>query len=162
MIEKFAHTMKQVGVLYVDVYPCRVTEAGNIEFLLFKRRDDVVMPGVWQGISGKIKENEKISAAFSRQVAKKVGHAPKRLFKLDMVNTFYDDYYDTVMFVPSAGCVVDNVTAIDETLHSEYKFVTEADLPEFIHFPNQLKAFEMAAEHLRKYRDGHPTNELPL
>lgn len=162
MKAELARVMKQVGVLYVDVYPCRLKPDGGIEFLVFRRRPDVIMPGVWQGISGKLVEDEKISAAFLRQVTKKTGSAPRRLFKLDYVNTFYDDHYDTVMFVPSAGCLVGDEISIDERLHDAYRFVDEAELVELLPFANQVNAFRLAAEYVRRFPEPGPTHELPV
>ena len=50
---RFGELLRPVGVLYVDVYPFRRC-SGGVEFLVVRRRDDVVMPGSWQALSGKL------------------------------------------------------------------------------------------------------------
>ena len=116
--------MKPLGVLYVDVYPYRLMTDGTPEFLIARRNDHVEMPSSWQFLSGKIKEGETIRHAFWRQSQHKLGVEPVRMFKVDFVNTFYDDYYDTVMMVPSAACelsATDTFTLSD--LHTEAQWV---------------------------------------
>ena len=103
-IEQFHSRLRPAGLLYVDVYPYFLPAGGGLEFLLLKRRADVVLPGVWQPVSGKIKEGEKFSEAFVRQAVEKTGQLPMRAFALDTVNAYFDTHYDTVMLVPSAAC----------------------------------------------------------
>jgi 8-oxo-dGTP pyrophosphatase MutT (NUDIX family) len=144
-IEKFSNRMKSVGVLYVDIYPFRVSLNNKIEFLLLKRRQEIVMPNVWQFVSGKIKENETIKEAFIRQTAEKTGLKLLNLFKIDFVNTFYDDYYDTVMLVPSAAAeLAPGNVVLSEKLHCEYKWASVSLVEELIPWSEQLVAFRKA------------------
>jgi hypothetical protein len=139
----FLDRAKPLGVLYVDVYPYAYTESGELEFLLFRRLPSVVMPGQWQPICGKINKEERISEAFHRQVTKKTGFPPIELFKIDYVNIFYDDYYDTVMFVPSAACEVGREVTLDASLHDDAKFVKPSQLTEYGLFDAQLRAYDI-------------------
>ena len=102
-LESFKNRIKPLGVLYVDIYPYRLDSTGNPEFLALKRNNTVELASTWQAISGKIHEDETIRAAMWRQCEEKLGLTPKRLFKIDFVNVFYDDFYDTVMHVPTAA-----------------------------------------------------------
>jgi 8-oxo-dGTP pyrophosphatase MutT (NUDIX family) len=157
--------MKSVGVLYVDTYPFRVSSSNKIEFLLLKRIQDVVMPNVWQFVSGKIKENETIKEAFIRQTTEKTGLKLLNLFKIDFVNTFYDDYYDTVMLVPCAAAeLTPGNVVLSEKLHCEYKWASLSLVEELIPWSEQLvalrKANAIAKFHLETATTGEKSKGL--
>jgi dihydroneopterin triphosphate diphosphatase len=138
-IEKFSKRMKSVGVLYVDVYPFRISSNNEPEFLLLKRNQDVVMPSIWQIVSGKIRERETIKEAFIRQTTEKTGLKPLSLFKVDFVNTFYDENYDTVMLVPSAAAeLAPGDVVLSEKLHCEFKWASLSLAEELIPWSEQL------------------------
>jgi 8-oxo-dGTP pyrophosphatase MutT (NUDIX family) len=137
--------LKDLGprVLYVNVYPLRIV-GNKTEFLLFKRRSDVVLPSIWQPVSGKIKKGQSISEAFKAQVMKKTGILPVRLLDVDYVNTYYDAYYDQVMLVPAAGALLaeDANLTLDLELHDESRWLDFSELPKFIPFHGQLEVFQ--------------------
>ncbi|WP_457280999.1 NUDIX domain-containing protein [Polaromonas sp. P5_D5] len=139
----FVSRTKPVGVLYVDVYPYFKDQDNRIQFLLLKRRADVVMPGKWQAISGKINENERIQDAFIRQVEKKTGQSPIAFEKVDYVNMFFDDYYDTVMVVPAASAEISKRIVLDSTLHDDHIFVTYDELSKYDLFPAQMHVYSL-------------------
>jgi 8-oxo-dGTP pyrophosphatase MutT (NUDIX family) len=144
-IEKFSTRMKSVGVLYVDVCPFRVSSNNRIEFLLLKRNPNVVMPNIWQFVSGKINEKETIKEAFIRQTVEKTGLKLLNLFKIDFVNTFYDEHYDTVMLVPSAAAeLAPGNVVLSEKLHCEYKWASLSLAEELIPWSEQLVGLRKA------------------
>lgn len=150
-IDAFHERMKQVGVLYVDVYPYRTAADGSPEFLLLRRNESVELAGTWQALSGKMRAGEKISEAMWRQSEDKLGVVPKRLFKVDFVNTFYDDYYDTVMMVPTAACELEGHEVVSVSdLHTEFCWVGLDELPQYFVWPNQLKVAAMIADMLAR------------
>ena len=146
----FSDRIKPLGVLYVDVYPYAYTDDGDLEFLLFRRLSSVVMPGQWQPICGKIKKDERISEAFHRQVVKKTGSPPLNLFKIDHVNIFFDDFYDTIMFVPSAACEVQRQVTLDSSLHDDAMFVKSSQFEAYGLFDAQMRAYEVLESTLKK------------
>lgn len=149
-IDKFKNRMKSVGVLYIDMYPYRVNTDGKVEFLVLKRNTGVELAESWQTISGKIKENETIKQAFWRQATDKIGATPNRIFKIDYVSTFYDDYYDTVMMVPVAACEVPFDLDVQlSDLHVEYKWLSIENALEFLIWPNQKTSMELIVKMLR-------------
>jgi hypothetical protein len=128
-------------VLYVDVYPFRRVPTG-IEYLIFKRLESVVMPGVWQPICGKLGEGESIAEAFASQVRKKTGDQSSKFIAIDHITTYYDMHYDVVMIVPSVGVEISTSTPkLDGKLHSEYRWISYADIPAYIKFAGQLVAY---------------------
>ena len=134
---------RPIGVLYVDVYPYSFNSAGEVEYLLLKRRGDVVMPLQWQPACGKINTGERITEAFSRQVQKKTGKIPRELRKVDYVNVFFDECYDTVMMVPVATCEIERDVIVDVSLHVEFAFVPYDQLPQYSLFDAQTQVYSL-------------------
>ena len=56
----------------VEVHIFREMENG-IEFLLLKRSEDEIFPGVWQMVSGKIKDGEKSYETAVRELKEETG-----------------------------------------------------------------------------------------
>jgi len=146
-LANYADRIHPVGVLYVDVYPYRMRDDDTLEFLLLRRRADVVMPDCWQAVSGKLRADERISHAFLRQVVAKTGQAPSRLHRLEAVTSFYDEYYDTVMMVPGAAAQLGaGDVRIDESLHQEFRWVSQAEAHELLPWRTSRAAIDAIAE----------------
>jgi ADP-ribose pyrophosphatase YjhB (NUDIX family) len=141
-IGEYADRIRPIGVLYVDVHPFRVSERQGLEYLLLRRVEGVPLAGQWQTVSGKIQQGERIADAFVRQVRKKTGQDPLRIFKLAEVTTFYDEYYDTVMMVPGAAAELsgDHEVRIDPSLHRESRWANEQLARELLPWPAQRRA----------------------
>ncbi|MCH9680452.1 MAG: NUDIX domain-containing protein [Deltaproteobacteria bacterium] len=162
-IEDYGHRVKPAGILYVDVFPYHVPVGAEPRFLLLRRRLDVVMPGVWQAVSGKIAAEERIRRAFVRQVQRKTGQVPRELFKLDTVTIFYDDYYDTVMMVPVAACRIEPTPIeIDPKLHTEHRWATLDEARELVEWPRQVECMRMVADVLTGRSPRSPLQALPI
>lgn len=146
-INDFADRVRPIGVLYVDVHPFRIAPDGTGEFLLLRRGRHVPLPDQWQTVSGKIAKGERIADAFLRQVRKKTGQSPLRVYKLATVTTFYDEYYDTVMMVPGAAAQLgDGEVGIDPDLHVDHRWVTLPQALELLPWPAQRQAVTAIAE----------------
>jgi 8-oxo-dGTP pyrophosphatase MutT (NUDIX family) len=62
------------------------------EILLIHRSAGRPLPGLWQGVSGRVEPGERIAAAALREVAEETGFGPgviEELFDLDLVNVFH-------------------------------------------------------------------------
>ena len=139
---------KSVGVLYIDLYPyCQENE--QIDFLIMQRNMKVELPGTWQAISGKIKDNETIKDAFWRHPIEKTGVEPSKIFKIDFINTFYDNYYDTVMMVPVAACELPHKDIKISELHIGYEWINNKKVKEKLIWPNQHKSIDMIVDMLK-------------
>lgn len=130
--------------MYIDVYPYIINDQGEIYFLLLKRKDNVPLPCDWQAVSGKIKENERIKDAFVSQVQSKTGQIPHYVYKLDFINTFYDEHYDSILMVPCAAAKLNSKhIEINRRLHSEYQWATYEEACKLLAWNNQKKCLSL-------------------
>lgn len=149
-IRNYMERLRPAGILYVDVYPYRVSPVGDVEFLVLRRRGDVVLAGQWQAVSGKLRAGEQIADAFVRQVRTKTGRTPLAVFKLAEVATFYDDYYDTVMLVPGAAALLgDGDVTLRASLHVAHRWLSRTDACALLPFSGQHNALAVIEESVR-------------
>ncbi len=162
-IDQFLSRLRLAGLLYVDVYPYFVAPDGDMEFLLLKRRPDIVLPDVWQPVSGKIWEGEKFSEAFVRQPTEKTGQRPVRVFALDSVNTYFDAHYDTVMLVPSAACQLESkAVTVESDLHVDFKWIDLTAFETMVRFPKQAKTAKTIREIVQGKHGHSHCSEIPV
>jgi dATP pyrophosphohydrolase len=83
----------------VDVWMFRVRTTGGrpgsaIEFLLIRRaKDDAILPGLWQGVSGGLDADETAGEAALREVSEETGFGADQIegfYHLDQVNQFLE------------------------------------------------------------------------
>jgi ADP-ribose pyrophosphatase YjhB (NUDIX family) len=142
-IERFRDRLKLAGILYVDVYAYHYTPEDGLEVALLKRLDQGELAGSFQPVSGKIHTGERIRHAFIRLVKEKLGVMPIELHKLDIVNTFYDDYYDTVMFVPCAAArLASKDVRINADHHTEARWLKPGEAASLLEWVAQTQCLE--------------------
>lgn len=142
-LQEIADRIQRPAILYVNVYPvCRMPD-GHFSCLLLQRRQDVVLPGVWQPVSGKLLAGESILAGFARQMQMKTGVQGAGLKPLEYVNTYFDSHYGTVMMVPAAAAFLrrDVEICLDDALHTGYRWVDLVDIGRYITYPGQLECY---------------------
>ncbi len=96
----------------------------GIEFLLLKRSESEIYPGIWQMVSGKIKAGEKAFETALREIKEETGLTPVKLWAAPNINSFYQADKDYISFLPVFAALVnpdDEVTISKE--HSEFKWV---------------------------------------
>jgi len=83
----------------VDVWIFRVLDE-EPQVLMLHRAPGRILPGLWQGVSGKIEDGERIIEAALREVREETGitgAAIERLYSLDFVASFLWEPVDAVM-----------------------------------------------------------------
>ncbi len=90
----------------VDVYIFRHVR-NQVQFLLLRRRPDVVLGDTWQSIHGKIEPGERAVEAAMREVEERTAFVPTKLYSADYINQFYDHASDTIVLAPAFAALVD-------------------------------------------------------
>jgi dATP pyrophosphohydrolase len=113
----------------VDVYVFRHTR-NQIQFLLLRRRPDVVLGDTWQSIHGKIEPGERAVEAAMREVEERTGFVPKKLYSADYINQFYDHASDTIVLAPAFAAMIDASNKL--RVSQEYSDYAWCDLEETV------------------------------
>ena len=131
----------------IEAHIFRETDNG-IEFLLLKRAEDQIYPGVWQMVSGKIKENEKAFETTLRELKEETNLTPIKMWIAPKVNSFYSSQSDSICLVPVFAVQVnkDSELVISDE-HSEYKWVASDEAKRLLAWYGQRKAVDLIEEY---------------
>lgn len=130
----------------IEAHIFREVENG-IEFLLLKRSEDQPYPGLWQMVTGKIKDDEKAYETALREIKEETGLVPLQLWVAPTVNSFYEPKNEFICLLPVFAARVDspNVKLSDE--HTEYKWVKKNEAQKLLAWEGQRKAVKIIEDY---------------
>lgn len=130
----------------IEAHIFRETKKG-IEFLLLKRADYQVYPGLWQMVTGKIKENEKAYQTAIREIKEETVLTPLQLWVVPTVNSFYEPKDEYICLLPVFAAIVeaDKIQLSDE--HTEYKWVNKEEAQKLLAWEGQRKAVQIIEDY---------------
>jgi dATP pyrophosphohydrolase len=134
----------------IEAHVFRETE-GGIEFLLLKRSEKEIYPGLWQMVSGRIEENEKAYETALREIKEETGLIPEQLWAAPNVNQFYSHENDYISLLPVFAARVDGKTDVvlcDEHCDCIWAFPEEAK--KLLAWPGQKKSIDIIVEYFTK------------
>ena len=114
----------------VDVYVFRQSR-NQVQFLVLRRRPDVVLGDTWQSIHGRIEPGERAVDAALRETEERTGLVPLKLYSADYINQFYDHEADAIVLAPAFAVLV-GAREQPHILTSEYSDYAWCDLEETV------------------------------
>jgi dATP pyrophosphohydrolase len=119
---------------------------GEIEYLVLKRSSNVVLPGIWQIVTGTIDEGETAYEAAFRELKEETGLEPKTLSIGPDVTAFYRHDNDSMnlipLFIAEAGA--EDIALCSE--HCGHKWLSYEEAKKLVHWYDQK-------ENLRKVNE---------
>lgn len=103
----------------IEAHIFRETET-DLEFLLLKRAQKEIYPGLWQMVTGKVEDEETAYQAALREIKEETGLKPEKLWVVPNVNTFYSHEINAISLLPVFAAKVSGneiITICDE--HSD-------------------------------------------
>ena len=126
----------------------------GLKFLLLKRSDLEIYPGLWQMVSGHIDENETAVEAALRELKEETGLVPIKFWVAPNVNSFYSPDNDSISVIPVFAALVNEdskVVISDE--HSEYTWVDSTEEKKILAWDGQRKSVGLIEEYfLREFK----------
>tara|TARA_B100000287_G_scaffold183439_1_gene173507 strand:- start:1412 stop:1921 length:510 start_codon:yes stop_codon:yes gene_type:complete len=116
------YVMAKVSVRVIDAYVYHFEEK-KVKFLLLKRAKTKIYEHLWQGVAGKIENNEQAWETAKRELKEETGLNPVHMFVADHISRFYEAHTDTVNLVPVFGIEVNNKNVKLSKEHCEYLWV---------------------------------------
>ena len=110
--------------IVVRVIDCHIVYLGENEpkFLMLKRSQQKIYPGIWQCVTGKIKPREKPIETAIRELTEETGLSPVNTWTVDQVNNFYESKADRMNLIPIFGVEVDSLIVKLSDEHCDYKW----------------------------------------
>ena len=131
----------------IEAHVFRETDIG-IEFLLLKRAMDQSYPGIWQMVSGKIKENERAYETAVRELIEETGLEPQKIWSVPTVNSFYYSKLDTINLIPVFAIKVDKQSTVRISYeHSEFNWVSLDETQKLLAWNGQRQAARLIEEY---------------
>ncbi len=125
--------MPEIVSKIAEVFIYRKT-GEKIEYLLLKRSDDEVYPGIWSVAGGKIRENEKAYQGAYREMKEETGLSAKNFYALDVVNVFYEADEDMFHLTPVFLAEADDADVALSDEHNDFKWAGYEEAYEDIHW----------------------------
>lgn len=130
----------------IEAHIFRETENG-IKFLLLKRSEGQPYPGLWQMVSGKIKQNEKAYQTALREIKEETGIVPQQLWVAPTVNSFYEPKNELICLLPVFAARVESSEVNLSVEHSEYKWVKKDEARKLLAWEGQRKAVQIIEDY---------------
>jgi dATP pyrophosphohydrolase len=121
--------------------------ANGIEFLLLKRADNQVYPGLWQMVTGKIKENEKAYQTALREISEETSLTPVQLWVAPTVNSFYEQKDEYICLLPVFAARVESNQVKLSAEHTDFKWVDKETAQKLLAWEGQRKAVQIIEDY---------------
>lgn len=144
--------MKIVSIM-IESHVFRESSDG-IEFLLLKRSEKEIYPGLWQMVTGRIRKKEKAYHAALREIKEETGLIPVNMWVVPNVNLFYSHETDCINLMPVFAAKVEgNLPVKICKEHCEYKWLKPADVKLLFAWPGQCKSVDIICEYFLNKRN---------
>jgi len=123
-------------------------KGNDIEFLLLKRAETEIYPGLWQMVSGSIDANEIAYQTALREIKEETGLTPEKFWIVPNVNSFYSSSQDEICMIPVFAALVADVAEVKiSNEHSEFKWTELSETLKLLAWPGQKKSVEIIYEY---------------
>jgi dATP pyrophosphohydrolase len=136
-----------------DMIELHVFRSGKdgLEFLLLKRSDKDIYPGLWQMVSGHIEGKETAVETALRELKEETGLAPLHLWVVPNVNSLYSSDDDSISVIPVfAAQVKDDSKIIISNEHTEFIWTDAAEAKKILAWDGQRKSVDLIEEYFLK------------
>lgn len=133
----------------IEAHIYRETD-GEIEFLLIKRSESEIYPGLWQMVSGSVEDSEKAYEAALREIKEETGIIPLKMWVLPNINSFYSQVTDKISFLPVFLVKADkNADVVLSDEHVEFGWFDSVTTRKMLNWPGQKKSIDIIHDFLQ-------------
>jgi dATP pyrophosphohydrolase len=138
-------------------------EGEKIEFLLLKRSEKEIYSGIWQMVTGKVKDNETAVSAALREIYEETALKPLRFWAAPNLNSFYSAEKDSIILIPVFAALVDkNQAVIISSEHCEFGWFEPSEAKELLAWEGQRKSVDIIENYFLRQNNFLSFVELKL
>jgi 8-oxo-dGTP pyrophosphatase MutT (NUDIX family) len=134
------------------------------EYLVLRRSmTDELYPGIWQIVTGTIREAERAVDAALREVMEETGCSPRRFWTVPHANVFYDRSADAMHLSPMFAMQLETTAEprlSDE--HSAYEWLSVREAVRRLVWPGQRHGVHTVEEFIVGGEEAMRLGEIPL
>jgi len=132
----------------IEVHIFKMSE-NKIEFLLLKRSEKEIYPGLWQMVSGKIKKSEKAYQTALREINEETNLKPIKFWVVPNINSFYLPQKDSVTFLPVFLAQVIKQSEVKlSNEHSDYRWLSAKEAKKLLAWSGQRRSVDIIIKYL--------------
>jgi dihydroneopterin triphosphate diphosphatase len=132
---------------YIEAHIFRLSER-HLEFLLLKRAGTENYPGLWQMVSGKIKDGEKAYDTVLREIKEETNLTPQKLWTAPNVNQFYTAEDDSICLMPVFAALVDEKAKVKISQeHSDFTWIIPGEAKKMLAWEGQRKSVDIISNY---------------
>lgn len=148
----------------IRVIDCHIAYYHNNDwlFLLLKRSNNKIYPGIWQGVTGKIDNDEEPYRAALRELKEETNLTPQKMWTIDKVNLFYDAKKNIMNLIPVFGVIVDTQKVTLSNEHIEYEWYNIDEAIKLLIWNQQKKGLQIFYEMLKENKDRLKVMEIKI
>lgn len=136
----------------IEVHIFRETKKG-LEFLLLKRAEREIYPGLWQMVTGTVEAGETAYEAALREIKEETGLKPGRIWVVPNVNTFYSHEMDTITLLPVFAAKVNDKESVKlSEEHTQSLWYNPEDAKSRLAWEGQRHSVELITRYYSKDR----------
>ncbi len=123
----------------------------GLEFLLLKRNENQIYPGLWQMVTGKMKDGETAHQTALREIKEETSLKPSKLWVVPNVDSFYSHENNYISMMPVFAALVDNNSSCkisDE--HCDYKWVNPEEAKKLLAWVGQRTSVDIITQYFTK------------
>lgn len=136
----------------IQAHVVRLNSDNEFEFLILKRSNYTnIYPGIWQVITGTMKDNEKPIDCATRELLEETSLKPFKIWKIPYIAIFYNHLENRIHTSPVFGFIVnnkDNVIISEE--HSDFKWVKIDEILKFLELPSHVEGTKIFYDYILK------------
>ena len=134
------------------------------EYLLLKRSaDDALYPGIWQLVTGTIRDGEKAVEAALREVQEETGLLPTHFWIVPHASVFYDQHADAMHVGPMFAVQVErDARPVLSAEHEAFVWMHSKSAQERLVWPGQRQGLEVVDRFIVGGEDAKRLSEIPL
>ncbi len=136
----------------VEVHLFRLVKEEPV-FLLLKRSELEIYPGIWQMVTGTIEEGEKAYETALREIKEETKLKVQKLWSVPRVNSFYSPSTDSIILIPVFAALVEkNEVQLSEE-HSEFQWCSTDKAIKLLAWEGQKKSVESIVKYFTQSKE---------
>jgi dihydroneopterin triphosphate diphosphatase len=117
------------------------------QFLLLKRSENRIYPGIWQMVSGHTDKNETAYKSAIRELKEETGLKPYRLWVAPNINSFYMPEDDSITLIPVFAAQVEDFEVKISEEHTEFKWLNSEEAKKLLAWDGQRRSVDLIKEY---------------
>ena len=129
--------------------------------MLKRSLTEELYPGMWQILTGKIKQSEKATHAALRELREETGLAAHRFWVAPIVGSFFDPRENSVQLCPLFAAEVGSADVpVLSIEHDEYEWASAAKARKLLVWPGHLDAVQIVENYIVANREAASLTEI--